>query len=158
MKIKGIKLDGPAMKYLVLPRQSGDIVFKFMAVLDYKEFDEKCPVPKAPMRTYPGKEPVRVTDDPEYQKELTKWAHQKGAWGFLKSISATEGLEWETVDLEDPKTWTNYIEELLSAGFADAECSRMIQAYQEVQGLDSEKIEQATNNFLASIQEPTKEK
>jgi hypothetical protein len=158
MKINGIKLDGPAVKYLVLPRQSGDLVFKFKAVLDYKDFDEKCPVPKAPMRTYPGKEPVRATDDPGYLKELDTWARQKGAWGFLKSIGATETLEWETVELDDPKTWMNYIEELLGAGFSDAECARMIQAYQEVQGLDSEKIEQATNNFLASIQGPKEEK
>lgn len=157
MKIKGIKLDGPAVKYLVLPRQTGDIVLKFAAVLDYKEFDELCPLPKAPMRTFPGKEPVRATDDPDYQKELDLWARRKGAWGFLKSISATTDLEWETVDIQKPDTWINYIEELLSAGFTDPECVRMIQCYQEVQGLDSEKIEQATNNFLASIQEPKDE-
>jgi len=77
---------------------------------------------------------------------------------FLKAISATPGLEWETIKMDNPETWTNYEAELIAAGLTDPERLRIMQAYIEVQGLDDKKIEEATNSFLAGLQEAKAEK
>ena len=54
MKYKGNKLEGPAEEILVIPRQSGNIVFRIRAILDYDECDKLDPKPAPPARLLPG--------------------------------------------------------------------------------------------------------
>jgi hypothetical protein len=153
MKIHGIKIEGPASKTIVFPRSTGNLAFVLQAVLDSDEFDKILSTPKPPVRLLPGGQKQTNIDDPDYRKKMDEWGTAKHHWMFLKAISATPGLEWETVKSDDPKTWTNYEAELIAAGLTDPERLRIMQAYIEVQGLDDKKIEEATNSFLAGLQE-----
>lgn len=150
MKIAGKKLDGPNVEVVVFPRQSGDIVIKAQAVLDESEFRELCPSPEAPIITRRDGTKFRDTDDKKYDEELSKWARRKVAWTMIKSLEATEDLEWETVSINDPETFENVNKELGEAGFTQAEQVRIMDAVNQVNGLDQSKIEEATKNFLAT--------
>lgn len=154
MKLQGKVLDGPQERVVVFPRQNGDkLVFKFKAVLNSDEFDKICPVPEPPEMILPGGGKKLALDDKTYLKKLEEWSQNKTHYMFLESISATDDLEWETVDLGNPETWKNYQKELEDAGFTESERLVMLRAYSEVQGLDQSKIDEATRSFLADLQE-----
>jgi hypothetical protein len=71
---------------------------------------------------------------------------------ILKSLSATEGLEWEQVDMSKPETWHNYGDELVSSGFSPAEIFAITEAVMTACGLNQKKIDEATERFLAGQQ------
>lgn len=153
MKIHGKKIEGPAVEVLVIPRQGGDLVFRAVAVLDYKEFMAACPQPLPPKVMKPGGGESVDSNDVNYSKALTKWAIQKTDWMVLQSLSATEALEFETVKKDDPETWDNYREELVEAGFTEGEINRIINLVITVNGLDQTKIDEATERFLSEAAE-----
>ena len=156
MKLKGIKLEGPQERTVVLPRQEGEnLVFKFRAILDWNDFENLCPVPKPPEVIKPGGTRVLELEHPTYLKALDEWSQQKAAYSFIRSISATDDLEWETIKMGDPETWTNYQKELEEAGLTESEIIRLLTTYSDVQGLDQTKIDKATKDFLAIPQEDT---
>ncbi len=154
MKLKGKKLEGPQERVVVLPRQQGEnLIFKFAAVLEMDNFDKLCPIPEPKEILKPGGNRVLDIESKEYREALDDWAMKKTHYMYLKSIEATDDLEWETVDMNDPDTWENYGEELLEAGLTEAERLKLLQVYSEVQGLDQSKIDAATKSFLATPQE-----
>ena len=149
MKLHGKPIEGPNVVTVVIPRSSGDLVFKAQAVLDYSDFDKLCPVPQPPTIQRPGGQKSVNVEDPGYKEQLEKWAEKKSCWMVIKSLSVTEGLEWETVDLSDPDTWINHVEELTKAGLTPHEQSRLVNAFSEANGLSQDKIDEATRRFLA---------
>lgn len=153
MKFFGQKMDQPNEEICVIPRtingQQVDIVFKAKAVLDYSDFEKMCPVPFPPEMILPGGERKLDTKDREYQKRLGEYASKKTAWMFIKSIEETDGLEWETVDVNNPETWLSYQTELTQAGFSDMEILKIFQTVTSACGLNQEKIEEAQKRFLA---------
>lgn len=151
MKIAGKKLKGPYIKTVVFPRENEPLVFKFQALLDDSEFEELCPRPEPPTKLRPGGIKELDVSNPKYKKAIEDWGLKKVYWQFLKSISATDNLEWETVDMKKPETWENYLKEL-SESFTEYEQIQLMNAYSEVQGLDQEKIDKATKDFLAGRQ------
>jgi len=151
MKIKGKKLKGPYIKTVVFPRDGDDLVFEFQAILDDKDFHKLCPIPEPPIKLLPGGTKQADVENPEFKKAIDAWGLKKVYWQFLTSISITKDLEWETVDMEKPDTWENYMKELEKA-FPEPEQIKLMQAYSEVQGLDQDKIDQATKSFLAGRQ------
>ena len=153
MKIAGRKIEGASRKTVTIKRNKGDIQFVFEAVLSDKEFEALCPRPTAGQKILPGGVKKPDFENPVYLKKLDEWALQKTYWTFLKSISATENLEWETVDLSNPSTWKNYTAELEAAGFSPAEQYKLLEAYMFVNGLDETKVDEAVESFLASPQE-----
>ena len=88
--------------------------------------------------------------DPKYLNALDEWAMKKGYWITLKSLEGTPDLEWDTIDMDDPETWGNYLKEMNEAGLSDIEISRIVNAVSEACGLDQAKIDEATESFLAS--------
>lgn len=150
MKIHGKKVEGPQEEVVVIPRSSGDLVFKAKAVLNYEDFDKACPRPTPPKVIRPGGVRSSDPEDAEYLKQLDEWATNKTSWMILKSLSATEGLEWETVDWADPKTWKNYTKEMTESGLSAGETARIISIVMEACGLNQNKIDEATKRFLAT--------
>lgn len=149
MKMNGTKLECPNEEILVLPRPSGDLVFKAKAVLDYDEFDKICPEPKPPVKVVKGgKKEVNIADS-AYQAEISAHNERRMAFIILKSLQATEGLEWETVDMLKPNTWVNYVDELKSSGFSSVEIHRIVTAVLRANALDEAKLEEARKAFLA---------
>jgi hypothetical protein len=149
MKMHGKKMFGPRIEVLVIPRQEGDLVFKAKAVLDYDPFLKLLPTPQPPVRMLPGGIKSVNTESPAYDKAMDEWAHLKWTWMILKSLEATETLEWETVEMDDPSTFDNYKAEMKDAGLSPAEVGLIQALVIDACGLNQVKIEQATKAFLA---------
>jgi len=149
MKIHGKKIEGPGVEIIVIPRSSGDLIFKAQAVLDYTDYDKMNPQPNPPTIMKPGGATFEDVENKGYVEALDKWSTTKYHWMFLKSIQATEGLEWETVDMSKSETWENYQEEMKNAGLAPAEVVRIQTLVIDACGLNQSKIDEATQRFLA---------
>lgn len=149
MKINGKSYSGGYIATVVLPRGDDYIVFKCQAVMDYKEFDELCPRPDAPTIVRPNGEKSRNYEDPAYNKKLDLWANRRTAYMIIQSLEATEGLEWDTVKKGDPDTWKNFEDDLKNAGITQGEINALTEAILTANGLNQEKIKQATEAFLA---------
>jgi hypothetical protein len=149
MKLKGQRLCEPAIEVVVFPRQSGDLVFTVKAVINDDDFEKLCPRPVPPTRLLPGNIHQINVEDPKYKEAMHAHATQRINWLYIQSLSATEGLEWETVDPANPNTWVNYTKELIESGMTIYEIKRLLEAVMSVNGLNSARIEEATKAFLA---------
>ncbi len=150
MKING-RVPTPYEIVKVFPRQDGNLVFKFRAVMNMGEYDEQFPRPTAPKKLVAGIGEINDFQNPTFAEALNRWCSSKADWVFLKSIAVTDGLEWATVDMSDPTTFRNYINDFLAVGVTDPEIATLMRAANEVNGLNDEKIEEATQSFLASL-------
>lgn len=151
MKLGGRKISNNNLQVVVLPRNDGDVVFKFKPVLSTEDFDKLVKMPDMPFVT-DAQGTRSFPDDPMYRKQVLEYVGLKSRWMFLYSISATEGLEWETVNIGDPKTWEHYTEEFKEAGITEIEMQRLNAAFEKVNSLNEEHLEEARNRFLASQQ------
>ncbi len=149
MKFNGMKLDAHYVETIVIPRPKGDIVFKAQPT-DYTLFEKLCPQPKPPTVQKPGKEAAPDLKNPKYLAKINKWAVLKTDYMFVNSLTATEGVEWETVVSDKPETWSNLPKELLDSGFTDGEVARIFDIVTSVNGLDGSKIDEATKAYLAA--------
>ncbi len=158
MKINGEKVSGSdIIEVVVFPRQTGNIVFKARVVLNFDTFEMLCPEPEPPVNVFPTGEVKKQVLDPTYIEARDTWAERRTNWLILESIKATPNLEWETVVADDPKTWGNFQTELTESGFSGVEITRLIGCVISVCGLDQEKIDKATKDFLATAAETRKE-
>jgi hypothetical protein len=148
MRIKGTEIPMPQEEVVVIPREPENFVFTLKPVLDFSKFEEMCPEPTPPKKTFPGGREETDYENPTFRDKLEDWSRKRGHWIQLESLSATEGLEWETVELSDPETWKNYADEMQKT-LSPSEFMKIIQAISVACGLDSSKIEEATANFLA---------
>lgn len=153
MKVKGKTIEQPAEEVIVFPRKNGNVVFTAKPVGNYDDFLKVCPEPQAKKIMKPGGAVSEDVESPEYKKELDIWAERKVHWMILKSLSATEGLEWETVDMSKPETYGNYVKELEESGITPLEVSRLFEIVQISCGLNQDKIDEATKAFLAGAAE-----
>ena len=153
MKMQGKKLDARGIEYIVIPRPGEDIIFTAQSVLDMDEFENVVARPTPPIRTYKGGVQQAVLDDETYQQSLNDWASKHTDWLCLKSLEATEWLEWDTVDINNPETFKNWHEEMKEAGFSSAERLRVIQGVMTANGLNQERIDEARESFLAGLRE-----
>jgi len=150
MKIQGRIISGPKETIVAIPRDDGDIIFKLRAVLTFDEFDVLCPEPVAPTRVYKDGRKELDIENADYVKLSGERASKRWDWMILKSLSATEGLEWETVDMAKPDTYTNYLKELNGAGFTTYEIQKIIQGVIDANGLDETKYKEARERFMYS--------
>ena len=149
MKLNG-QIISPNIEVIVLPRNPVDLIFKTQAVLNFDDFEKLCPQPIAPKITRPGGVTSEDIEDPDYKEAIQKWALYKTHWMMIKSLSATDGLVWDTVNLSDPDTWENYMTEMSEAGLSPPEISRIMDGITTACGLNEEKIEAAQKRFLAT--------
>ncbi len=147
MKIGGKEVKGPNLEVLVLPRGEDEIVLKAQAVLDFDEFEKLCPEPKAPgRRTKNGWEPN--TNDVTYRSLMETHNIQRIAYLVLRSLEPSN-IEWETVDMNNPGTWANYVQDFRNAGFSGIEVNRIVQCVMRANALDEAKLEEARKVFLS---------
>jgi hypothetical protein len=150
LKIGGQVVSGANTGLIVIPRESGDIVFKFVAILDDSDYLRVNPEPKPP-REYITKEQKHVekVNDPKYKAKHEKWRGDKWDWMFLKSVEPSM-IEWETVKLDDPATWGNWKQELRDAGLSVGEIGQIENTFFETNIVTDAKLKEAKNRFLAS--------
>ena len=153
MRIAGREIKGSNVETIIIPRGEKAIVFKAQALLDETVVEALCPRPKPRVSIGKGGKRIERTEEKSYQDALNEWGERRVAWLVLKSLEATEDLEWDTVDLNDPNTWLNYKQELIDAGFSDAERARIIEGVMAANGLSESKVEEARQRFLLSMQE-----
>jgi len=148
MKIGGRKISNNNLEVVVLPRSDGDIVFRFKPVLTFEDFDKLVPMPEMPyVEDATGRK--ALPEDPTYRKNMAVYLEKKSCWMFIDSISATENLEWEKVNIGDPTTWTTYDAELFDAGITEIEQRLLRIAFERVNSLNEAHLEEARNRFLA---------
>lgn len=147
MRIGGKEINGSHEAVLVLPRGIDDqIVIRAKAVLDLDAFTAMCPEPKAPGRlTKSGWEPN--TKDENYQITMMRHFEQRVAYLLIHSLEPSH-IEWDTVDINNPRTWTNYMDDFKKAGFSSVEINRIVALVMEANALDEAKLEKAREVFL----------
>ncbi len=146
MKIGGKEIKGPNVEILVLPRGEDEIVIKAQALADIDEFNKLCPEPKPPgRRTKNGFEPQ--LNDPTYRTLLDAHNNQRIAYMVIRSLEPSQ-IEWETVDINNPSTWMNYVSDFRKGGLSSVEISRVIQCVMRANALDEAKLEEARKVFL----------
>ncbi len=149
MKFQGLQLLPPEPKVLVVPHNGVDVVFKAQCVTDYAEFDALVPTPvPVKMRMADGSEKVD-TEDKDFRKECDDYARLRSDWMFVKSLQASEGLEWSRVHPQKPETWRLIVEELQETGFTLPVIERIKMLCFVASGLDQTLIDEATERFLA---------
>jgi hypothetical protein len=157
MKLKGQEVV-VKNEVVVVPLGGVEHVFEAQTVFDYEPFEQRFPKPEPPLRKVPGGGPdTPVLDDPEYKKKIEEWVTSRTNWMFLKSLEATEGLEWEKVNMDDPTTWGEFETELREAGFGEVALMKILGIVTTACGLNQAKIDEATKRFLAARDNPPKE-
>lgn len=147
MKIGGVEINGPCEEVLVLPRPtSEDIVFRAVAVADLSEFEELCPKPQVPKRIVKGGTEDNV-DNPGYIQAVQQWGERRFDFICLRSLE-TSDIEWDTVDLSKPSTWSKWQKELQDAGLSTTEVNRVVACVLSANSLDEHKLREARESFL----------
>lgn len=149
MKINGKDIPKQGVEVIVFPRPDGDIVFKAKPVANFEDFEKLCPQPQPSELLKPGNIRVLDVEHPEYKKALKEWAEKKSNWMLIQSLSATEGLTWDSVNLSDCETWKNFAKELETSGLTPIELSKLFDIVITACGLTQNKIDEATKRFLA---------
>jgi hypothetical protein len=149
MKLHGKALSKLNNQIIIIPRTDGDIIFKAAAVLDMTAFEQLCPEPKPPMILRRG-ETVASADlsDAKYKEAADKRNRLYGLYMIIKSLSATEGLEWETIKMDDPTTWENLDKELIDSGLTTMEKAQIFQGAMRANSLDMAYIDEARKRFF----------
>jgi hypothetical protein len=146
MKISGRTVDAPQEEILILPRGDNPIVIRAKAVIDLDEFDKICPEPKPPGKlTKDGWVPNK--GDKTYTQMMDKHAERRIAYLVIKSLEPSQ-IEWDTVDIDNPSTWLNYIKDFKAAGLASLEINRIVQCVMVANSLDESKLDEARAVFL----------
>lgn len=154
MKLHGIKISGPNVETIIIPRGDEEpIVLKVRAVLDMKPFEKACPEPKAPMKIVKGGQKIPNLEDEIYKSEVLAHGKKRLAFMVLTGLEATEGLEWERAKIGDSSTWLLFEDELQESGFSQIEINRIIQGVMAANCLNDDKIEEARNRFQRMTQE-----
>lgn len=151
MRIKGDKITKDNIEIIPIPRPNGDIIFK-ARVADMDTFDKMYPLPQPFYRVLPGGKQEIDFANPEYQKAVEKHTKMRNNWLILDSLSITPDLQWEKVDMKNPETWDNYMDELKES-FTPSEVNHILAGIYRANVLDEKRIEEARQRFLASQQE-----
>lgn len=153
MKIGGKKISGPNVTTIVFPRGDDNdnaIVFKVQAVLDTDEFESLCPLPEPPTIVRKDGTKSKDVNDPKYLAKMTKYNTLRFTYTILKSLAATPGLEWETVNMSDPETWQNYEIDLKNAGISLSERNHLLMAVLDTNSISEDRLKEARDHFLRS--------
>jgi hypothetical protein len=154
MKMHGKPLSKMNNQVIIFPREDGDIVFRAAPVIDFSEFEKLCPEVTPPMMLKRGETvPIPDFENAKYKEATAKRNRNYTLYMILKSLQATEGLEWETVKLTDPSTWENLDKELEASGLTNMERGQILQAVMRANSLDMTYIEEARKRFFALAQQ-----
>jgi hypothetical protein len=157
MKLKG-KRPGIHVEPVILPRPDGDLEFLIKAIDNFDEFEKLCPLPKPPAKILPNNERVENTNDPAYVKKCEAYGVKRMAYIVVKGLmDGTPDLEWETVDISDNTTWSNFRKELRDSGLSDIEINRLVNGALVANSLSERAVEEARKRFLAGLQAPRDE-
>ena len=161
MKLKGKTLEPPKPVDIVLPRGDDVIHLRAQAVFDYSEFEKACPEPTPPFKMKPGEKPpgTKDFDDKGYKRDWAEWYDRRTGWMLVKSLSATDGLEFDAMRADQPATCSQkgLFEELTKSGFLDAEVDHIVRCIRRANALDERHMEEIRQRFLRQQAEQSSE-
>lgn len=147
MKIGGIDPKGLCNEViLVLPRGDQELVFRARGLSDMDEFQALCPAPK-PTGKMTKDGWVPNLNDPTYQQMMSDYADKRLAYLMIKSL-VESNIEWDVVNINDPRTWVKWQDELKGAGLSQVEINRIVGIVMEANCLDEVKLKKAREVFL----------
>lgn len=129
------------------------LVFKFKTVSNFDEFDKVYPEVTPMFKHFPDGTKEQYFDDENYKFRVNKRNMARIHWLYLKSIEATEGLTWDTIDMGNPETWGNYTNEL-NSWLTMTEQVAMLNACQRVNVMTEDMLKEARESFLAGKLRP----
>lgn len=145
MKIGGVVVTEPVEEILVIPRGNQSLVFRAKAVPDMDEFDAMSPFPQPPgKRTKDGWIPE--PNDPNYRTILDQYTKRRTAYIVVRTLEPSQ-IEWETVDINNPKTWVNWISDLRKAGMTEVEINHVVALVTNANLLNEQRLNQAREVF-----------
>lgn len=148
MKVNGKTLTGPRIVKTYLPTSDGGAVeFQFRPLRADEKYTDICPRPNPPEVIQPGGIRSANPEDAGYKIALKAWSDRKWDWEFLKSVSQTTGLEWETVDPEKAETWGNWENEV-NEHFGPSAAAHLTNCFVDAQFITEDGIERARASFL----------
>ena len=147
MKIGGQVITAPSEQILVLPREPQPIVFRAKALPDMDEFYKFCPEPKPPVKLVKGGGTEPDASAPGYREQMTNHIKQRVGYMVIHTLAPSE-IEWDTVNADNPSTWTNWESDLRNAGLTQIEVNRVGQLVMDANSLSEDKLEQARELFL----------
>lgn len=147
MKVNGVTVTS-CEELLVLPRSSGEnIVFRAIAVSINDEFNRIVAMPVPPMVLVKGGKKEPDLTDTSYKMACSVRDDQRFAYMVLKSLEPSN-IEWDTIDMEKPKTWVGWDDEMKKDGLSDVEVNRVVSTVMAANALDEKKIAEARRDFL----------
>jgi hypothetical protein len=147
MKIAGIDPKTLSTEVvLVLPRAEKNIVFRARGLRDMEEFEAKCPPPKPPGKLTKDGWVANIAD-PTYQQIQAEYAKKRLGFIVVRSLEPSE-IEWDTVRLDDPRSWPNWEKDLKDGGLTQIETNRVLALVMEANALDEIKLQKAREVFL----------
>lgn len=152
MKLNGKTLHPPKPRLIAIPREDGDIVLTAKAVMSFERFDALCPKPLPRTIVQVGQEPRLDINDPKWKQAFLAWQEKRTAYMVIESLSATEGLEWAQVDVDDPETWHLYVEDL-AAVFTEQEAMAIMDGVVIVNAPTEASQKEALERFTLARQE-----
>ena len=156
MKMNGLSFDGPKPVTCVIPIGNQELVFTIKPVVSYEEFDEVCPRPEPPGGIDGKGNKEKNYKHPTYLEAVDVYSQRRMDWMYLKALEDTEGLEWETVDMKNPETFQNFAKEMEEAGVPVQYIDHFKFKIIQICGLDPQRIDEATERFLASREQEQK--
>lgn len=145
MRIQNTDLSKPNVETCTIYRDGKPIVFKAQSVFNNADFDKLCPAPKresAIVSAAVQSDPVRLAqikaeEDKRYLIKLEVYNEMQNCWLYKEALKATEGLVWENVIDDDPKTWLNVNKELEALSITDAERTKITLTIYKAQDVTS---------------------
>ncbi len=116
--------------------------------VDPFQFKTDYPEPEAPTKRV-GDLTVANLKDAGYMANVARRESSFNDWIVLAAIRDTPGMEWDTVKMDDPSTWSNWRNDLKSI-MVPAEINLLHSKILDLQGLDTSKVDAARKRFLAS--------
>lgn len=160
MKIKGIDLHArpyDERDFYVLGQK---VTIKAQVVSNIADFEKTFPEPQPPKRLVRGSTvPQPHFGDPSYKTAMEDYAEARLVWMIVTSLSVTDDLEWDVINLEELETLTldNLNKEFVDAGFPMATAGKVINLATSVNGLSEPMVEVARESFLPEAQESQEE-
>jgi hypothetical protein len=118
MKIGGVPVTEPTEELLVLPRSDKSFVFRGESVARHGELQCSVSDAEAPWCADEGRL-GRGRERPELRRILSNWHMQRAGYMIVHTLSPSN-IEWDTIDGNNPKTWTRWEDEMRKAGFTQA--------------------------------------
>lgn len=136
---------------LVLPRGEKNVIFRAVGIPDYEPFNVLCPEPTAPKIHKPKEGWVDNVEEPGYRDMVKTYGLRRLAWLIIMSLEPSK-IEWDTVNLDKPGTWTSWEKDMKANGFNHMECQRIQNLVFQANSLDDDKLDKALAVFLRGQQ------